>query len=285
MFTDALQYPQIYTLTSDNDIVAINGHPVMQVNEVLDVPLGFKTNVTGTFTFTATNLDVLSPDILVSLEDKVLNITQDLRFANTYVFTSGAVNNATRFVLHFNKIQDGVLPELALQNSSVLPGQNLCFNASQTITVAGNGTEFTVEDGGTASLVAGRNIVFLPGAKVISGGYLHGYITAANQYCGPYNNKPVNNDLQEISLAAPGNSFFRVYPNPTTGKFMIAFTKSQEFSTSVVHIYNIFGADVLNDEIETSLVSELSLQNQPPGIYVIRVVSGDRTGSFKMIKQ
>jgi hypothetical protein len=69
-----------------------------------------------------------------------------------------------------------------LQNITVAGQQ--CFSATQTITVAGNGSTFTVENGGSVTLIAGSNIICLPGVKVVPGGYLHGYITQNNTYCG-----------------------------------------------------------------------------------------------------
>lgn len=283
MFTDVLEYPQIYTLTADNDIVAINGYPEMQENDALAVPLGFKASVAGTFSFIATNLGVFSPDIMVSIEDKTLNVTQDLRVTNTYSFISGVVNNATRFVLHFNKAQPAVPSSVSLQNNTVLSGQSLCFNATQTITVAGSGTEFTIENGGMVNLVAGRNIVLLPGAKIQEGGYLHAFITENGQYCNSIINNPINPN--EVSAIAQQNSLFTIYPNPTAGKFMIRFPNNPESSTSVVHIYNMFGVEVLNNEIVTNKTSELSLLNQPPGIYIIRVGNGSKSGTAKIVKQ
>jgi hypothetical protein len=70
-----------------------------------------------------------------------------------------------------------------IQNITIANGHDTCFNALQTITVAGGGTTFIVQDGGSTTMIAGQKINFLPGSKVNPGGYLHGYITQDGSWC------------------------------------------------------------------------------------------------------
>jgi M6 family metalloprotease-like protein len=107
MFSDDNDYPQIYTVTDDNTEVAINGQT--EFNEGTDriIPLGFLTNIEGTFILKATNLSVFDPDISVYLEDTYLNKFQKLNILDSYSFTSGVVDDASRFKLHFgNSLTD-----------------------------------------------------------------------------------------------------------------------------------------------------------------------------------
>ena len=100
--------PQIYTLCSDLTNVAINGQHEMTTNEERIVPLGFKTNVSGTFTFNATNLDDFDSSIPVYLEDIQQGVMQDLRQLNTYTFSSGIIDDANRFKLHFGNLTTSI---------------------------------------------------------------------------------------------------------------------------------------------------------------------------------
>jgi hypothetical protein len=62
-------------------------------------------------------------------------------------------------------------------------GQSECYDATQTITTAGSSTSFIVQSGGEAILIAGQNILVLPGTLMQSGGYVMAKITTIGQYC------------------------------------------------------------------------------------------------------
>ena len=177
---------------------------------------------------------------------------------------------------------------ITLQNIAIQSSQDTCFEATQTITVAGNGTEFSILDGGIATMVAGQNIILLPVSKVYSSGYLHAYITTNDQYCSSLKNNLVasGNDetIKDENHATSVGSFFKIYPNPTEGRFALEFTHNLDFPMSKVHVYNLYGVEVLKEEIKTNQISEFSLRNQTSGIYIIRVVNGNQSETSKMIK-
>jgi hypothetical protein len=104
MFSDDNYYPQIYTVTVDNTIVAINGQPEIAEGKDCIVPLGFKTNREGTFTLQAINMAEFNPNISVYLEDTQLNYFQELNLSDTYTFSSEAIDNTDRFKLHFGNM-------------------------------------------------------------------------------------------------------------------------------------------------------------------------------------
>ncbi|MEI7726449.1 MAG: YCF48-related protein [Bacteroidota bacterium] len=174
----------------------------------------------------------------------------------------------------------------ALTNLTVGPGATPCYNAQQTITVAGSGTTFTVQNGGDATLVAGQNISFLPGTKVDQGGHLWGYITTTGSYCvapsAPFNT--LNTD-EPAALIQKESSLFRVYPNPTTGKFTLELNTELNDVEATVRIYGMLGEEVLQENLAGSRKTEFSLSERPNGIYIIRVMMGDKMGTAKVIKQ
>ncbi|MCU0370240.1 MAG: hypothetical protein MUC31_02405, partial [Bacteroidales bacterium] len=71
----------------------------------------------------------------------------------------------------------------SLQNVTVASGQSPCYDATQTITTAGSSTTFLVQNGGDATLIAGQNILLLPGTLAQSGSYMMATITTDGSYC------------------------------------------------------------------------------------------------------
>jgi hypothetical protein len=67
-------------------------------------------------------------------------------------------------------------PNVTLDGILIGSGQDLCFEALQTITLGGS-QSFIVENGGNVNLVAGQNIRLLAGTHVHHGAYLHAWIT------------------------------------------------------------------------------------------------------------
>jgi hypothetical protein len=170
-------------------------------------------------------------------------------------------------------------PENAtLQNLTFGSGQDGCFDATNTLTLAGSGTTFTVGNGAVIDLVAGKKILFRPTVKVLPGGHLHARIAPNGPFCSSYKEQP------EEPVTFADGLFFRVYPNPTGGVFKLEFTRETETPISRILILNLFGKEVLESEISGHVPSEFSLQNQPSGMYIIKVLSGNQSGTAKIIK-
>jgi hypothetical protein len=150
------------------------------------------------------------------------------------------------------------------------------------IQTGGDGTPFSVQAGGRVTLIAGQRITFLPGSTVLSGGYLRGYISAS-PYCYP----PA---VMEMLLTAdnpfPGKevSFYKLFPNPSTGIFYLALNKPLPEQISL-EIYGIRGEKVMAEEVPGSPLITLSLEGRPSGIYFLRLNTETRNEVIKLIKQ
>jgi hypothetical protein len=171
-----------------------------------------------------------------------------------------------------------------LTNITIGPGATRCYNALHTITLAGNGTYFTVENGGDVTLIAGQRILFKPGTTVQQGGHLWAYITTNGTYClnpdYPANTFPV----PEEPVSETETSLFKVYPNPTTGKFTLELNAEPKEIPASIRIYSMMGKEVLRENLADNRKTEFSLTGRSAGIYIIRVMIGDRMATAKIVK-
>ena len=159
-----------------------------------------------------------------------------------------------------------------------------CFDAIQTILVAGNETTFTVLTGGSATMIAGQNILFYPGASVAPGGYLHGYIAPGGPYCtSPAIATSAMGTTDKTMLA--GQPFFSIYPNPTCGAFTLVLSGYDPAEKISVEIYNMKGEKIISTGISNEMKHEFSLSGRPAGIYLIRILSKNTPGTARIIKQ
>jgi len=171
---------------------------------------------------------------------------------------------------------------LSLNNITVTNTQ--CFDANQTIGVAGNGTTFTVQNGGNATMVAGKNILFYPGTIVESGGYLYGHIAPFGPFCiGPVKGSFVTGNIG--TSVSSESKFFILYPNPTTGECTLELTAAATGEKYMIELYDMKGTRILSYDLSGERKHEFSLFNRPAGIYLIRVSSDGNSVATRILKQ
>jgi len=90
--------PEIYTLAG-NEHVVINGFS--NVNYDTEIPLGFTTGESNTFSIKATEINNFDDGTIVILKDNQVDTEQELSLANSYSFTSDAFSSTSRFSLIF----------------------------------------------------------------------------------------------------------------------------------------------------------------------------------------
>jgi hypothetical protein len=174
------------------------------------------------------------------------------------------------------------LPAIRNINDITVTGTQ-CFDASQTIVVAGNGTTFTVQNGGDATMVAGGNILYNPGTVVVEGGSLHGYISPGGPWCLPPAKSPVATGNKEFGSTREQN-FFRIYPNPTSGAFTLSLNGYTPSEKIIVEIYSMKGEKIRSTGMMNEMKHDFSLAGYPAGLYMVRVDSGTRSGSSRIVK-
>lgn len=169
-----------------------------------------------------------------------------------------------------------------LTNVIVGNGQTKCYNATQIISIAGNGTLFFVLSGGSVTLIAGQKILFLPTSTIQPGGYLHGYIAPSGPWCISPSMPATLMSQDEVTNSIQLSSF-KVYPNPTTGNFILELTGDADLVK--LEIYGIWGEKILSTTLIGERRHEFSLSDKPVGVYFIRVLAGDNVETFKIIRQ
>lgn len=199
----------------------------------------------------------------------------------------------------YNRLHWGgeISPNVTLEGVNLAPGQEMCFEATNNLTVGGSGSIFEVQNGASANLVAGNKVVMLDGTRVFPGGYLHARITTTGDYCSlPAPLLASGEDIfaevnEERSEALPESEIatvatdrtFRVFPNPSTGLFTLEL--SEVASAITVEIYGIMGELILKQVVSGFQIYEFDLSGQPKGVYIIRVADNNQTGSRRLIKQ
>lgn len=178
-----------------------------------------------------------------------------------------------------------------INNITLVNGQTQCYNAMQTIIVAGPGTYFEVQNGANAIFIAGQKISFLSGTTVHLGGYLHGYITPSGPWCNQGGVFPQvdlesrDSSKRDIPLSRYcEETFFKVYPNPTTWSFTLELSRIGKEQLVHIEIYSMCGEKIFTKQFTGERKQEFSLSNQPSGIYYIRVIAGDKVETGKIIK-
>ncbi len=225
----------------------------------------------------------------------VVNLKFNIRATNnqtsaTLMLSDGVLGNVSSQNVLWGMINGNVsiamLPATVNITGNVIPGQPECHNATQVITVAGNGSTFIVPNGASATMIAGQKIIYRPGTIVNSGGYMHGAITTTGQYCGM--KAPVFDSVRSYGDKNTSNSeqsFFKIYPNPTTGNFILELKEETLPVTIRVEIYGSQGEKVFTKVLYGERRHEFTLSNVPAGVYFIRVISGFKTEAVKIIKQ
>jgi hypothetical protein len=173
-----------------------------------------------------------------------------------------------------------------VQNQYIPGSQAYCFDATQTITIGGNNSFFIINNGGSATMIAGQKITYRPDVIVISGGYMHGYIAPAGPYCGGLPPSMVTavegeNENRVVSTAASCS----IYPNPVTETFTLEIFDKAPQTSVLTEIYSMSGVKVLHEAWTNQTKHLFSLSGMPPGLYLMRVTTGKLTETIRIIKQ
>jgi hypothetical protein len=185
----------------------------------------------------------------------------------------------------------GVTKTLSVPNKTISAGESTCFNATDTITVAGSGTTVNFLNGSTVDLIAGKAIRFLPGFHAAEGSNTHASITTTGTFCDGASGSPIveqpveksatNQSASETQIVVPEEKMVKVYPNPNNGQFTLELTNIE--SGAVVNIYNVVGAKVYQATLTNEAFQKVNISDIKKGIYFIKIMVGKEQFSKKMV--
>ncbi len=176
---------------------------------------------------------------------------------------------------------------LEIPNTILGQGESKCFSATETVIVAGNNQYFIVGSGAEAEIIAGKTILLNTGTHAEHGSKFHAYI--ADTFCGEkeiilaHNGKNPGIGKPEPHSASTGMGF-RIFPNPTTGKFTLELQNFDESFPLQAEIYSVMGDLVMNVELPATKSITFSLLHKSPGMYMIRVRNNLEVGVAKIIR-
>jgi len=214
------------------------------------------------------------------------NISAGLTTGSDYrvVITSVANPSATDQSNADFTISGPVPPTLTVQGVTVNPGETACYNATGTITVAGGSTTFLVQNGGSATFIAGQNILFMPGTTVEPGGMMHAYIAPDGPFCPAAPPQTKTGEVVKVTVTEEPDLQVSVYPNPTEGRFFVELSGDQLPAVVSVEVIDLRGNSVLRGEMRDTRKQEFDLSGIAMGVYGVRITSGDWTRLVRIVR-
>lgn len=176
---------------------------------------------------------------------------------------------------------------LEIPNTILGQGESKCFNAIETVIVAGNDQYFILGSGSEAEIIAGKKILLKTGTHAEYGSMFHAYISDA--FCGQKEIMITAND-QNSGIFKPETQSdlsgmrFRIRPNPTTGEFTLELQNFNESFTLQAEIYSVMGELVMQEELPATKSITFSLSHKSPGMYMILVRNNHEVGVAKIIR-
>lgn len=173
-----------------------------------------------------------------------------------------------------------------LLNTRILNGtvtETACYDASQSIIVGGNGSTFIVESGASSTLISGQFIYYLPGSKVVNGGYMHGIIMPNGPFCVSPSSASISSASEDYQATFITKSF-KIYPNPTNGRFFIESTRESDSGKVVIELYGFRGDKIMSEKINLNQKYECSLINRPAGVYFLKIITRNFSETIKIVK-
>ena len=110
-----------------------------------------------------------------------------------------------------------------------------------------------------------------------------GYIAPSGPFCVTPS-MPAVVESEDLIPLSTQHSFFTIYPNPTTGNFILELKGDIPFGDVSIRIYGMRGETILTKVLNGENKHEFSLSDKPVGVYFIHVITGDKAETVKIIK-
>jgi Secretion system C-terminal sorting domain len=174
------------------------------------------------------------------------------------------------------------------------------YEAKESIFAGSNVTGGTqgnldIKDNSNITFAAGKSIVLKPGFSVKAGSTFRSYIkdfscpaisqmnmVSASKHNLNADNTNINTH-DKVEVAPPlvdmkNSNGVRISPNPTDGDFSVSIEGADQQKIKI-QLYNLIGSLVYNDFVCLDQSKTISLNKQPAGIYLIKII--DHKGKIK----
>jgi len=212
---------------------------------------------------------------------------RDLTLANGKIYVGERDNHRVSIF----RLKGSIDQNLFLADLNVENGTIDCFNAYDTITVAGDELHPVVfKNGSELSLIAGKAVRLLPGFLVEEGSHVDIYITETGSFCDMDKSTILSNplssiqdiDIQDFDKEDIGTgNVLKIFPNPNNGKFLLSMKEYPAEGT--VMIYTVMGTLVYRSDLEALSGYELSLPLLTRGLYFVKVSGSGECYTAKMM--
>jgi hypothetical protein len=135
-------------------------------------------------------------------------------------------------------------------------------------------------------MIASQNIIYLPGTRVLEGGFLLAYIAPSGPWCVVQSAPDNNFDAFAKEIPVQENSSgYRLFPNPTSGMVTIQSVEKNSTQQIKAVIYNILGKEIISTLFSSGSGHTFMLNNQPSGVYILKLYGNNETTCFRIIRQ
>jgi hypothetical protein len=81
------------------------------------------------------------------------------------------------------------------------------------------------------------------------------------------------------------NGSVKIHPNPTKGSFILELPEYTPGEKVQVDIFGMLGTLLKSSEVTGERTREYSLSDAPAGLYFMRITSGTKTETLKIVKE
>ncbi len=216
----------------------------------------------------------------ITVTSQTKNESSEIRSGHITISASGLTKTITVYQEGVSVIENN----LNLTGIALGSGSNTCYNAYDSITVAGSGTSVLFQSGSSVEIIAGKTIIFLPGFHAESGSYLYAHITTDSTFCdggyasstivaAPVEKSQILNEPVGPSEKTMAEKSIKVYPNPNNGQFKVTVSGAGE-GQSEIQVFSLLGVKVYSGKINNQEVNEISLNTNTNGFYLVEITSG-----------
>lgn len=189
----------------------------------------------------------------------------------------------------------GCIADYEFENDEVFhSGDEITYQASNSITTSVDGATFHVENGANVTLLAGNSIKFQPGFKVEAGATFYAGIASCSstKKSLQINNSDLKEDVQftntKSNIELAPEKMFSVYPNPVSDLLTIEYKANNEKLISI-EIFSISGTLVEKYNPQQNAKNShyhisMNMKAYQNGVYIYKVFTETQTYTGKIIK-